>query len=327
MPEGKSRTPNFRHRTLRSFLATYSHSSPGPFAPLLNVARAKKKKSKERAPPDSKGLRTEVPIIMRRTMLGARLHVAGAFRCSAPRVSAVTGAHIGGMSRGLSVRGLGMGAGELEITMDAALSHVQPVPLVNLNLNLNADDDSSVSGPEIVELAALTPKPHQEAAVKKALCHFGYAEDGGRSPGMRGPGSPGTTRARVVLPPGAGKTLVGLWVSEAFSGPILVVMPSLPLIDQTLASYGRYSHSVASGETKMLVAASKCALKASTTSADVIEKFLRESQGDKSIIFSTYHSLGRVGEALSKAQLQLDLAIFDEAHRMAGQGKMHGLGL
>ena len=40
-------------------------------------------------------------------MLGARLHVAGAFRCSAPRVSAVTGAHIGRMSRGLSVRGLG----------------------------------------------------------------------------------------------------------------------------------------------------------------------------------------------------------------------------
>jgi hypothetical protein len=62
-------------------------------------------------------------------------------------------------------------------------------------------------------------------------------------------------RATVVLPPGAGKTLVGLWAIEAVapSGLCLVVLPSLMLIDQTLKEYTLYSQSVASGRSPVMV--------------------------------------------------------------------------
>ena len=58
-----------------------------------------------------------------------------------------------------------------------------------------------------------------------------------------------------MLPPGAGKTLIGLWAMEAVapSGVCLVVLPSLMLIDQTLAEYKKFSSSVASGRSPVLV--------------------------------------------------------------------------
>ena len=59
----------------------------------------------------------------------------------------------------------------------------------------------------------------------------------------------------MVLPPGAGKTLVGLWAIEAVapSGVCLVVLPSLMLIDQTLKEYKIYSQSVNSGRSPVMV--------------------------------------------------------------------------
>ena len=64
----------------------------------------------------------------------------------------------------------------------------------------------------------------------------------------------------MVLPPGAGKTLLGMWAleRERRAGEAgLVVLPRLPLIDQTLAAYRR---SWSNGTLPhILVVASDCA--------------------------------------------------------------------
>lgn len=106
-------------------------------------------------------------------------------------------------------------------------------------------------------------RPHQKDAVRKIYQHYQGQDHGDHGDHGGGVGSAidGTTardshrRATVVLPPGAGKTLVGLWAMEAVtpSGVCLVVLPSLMLIDQTLAEYKKFSSSVASGRSPVLV--------------------------------------------------------------------------
>ena len=114
-------------------------------------------------------------------------------------------------------------------------------------------------------------RPHQKDAVQKIYQHYqgqdgraagdSYGDGAGDHGGGVGSAIDGTTardshrRATVVLPPGAGKTLVGLWAMEAVtpSGVCLVVLPSLMLIDQTLAEYKKFSSSVASGRSPVLV--------------------------------------------------------------------------
>ena len=106
-------------------------------------------------------------------------------------------------------------------------------------------------------------RPHQKDAVQKIYQHYQGQDHGDHGDHGGGVGSAidGTTardshrRATVVLPPGAGKTLVGLWAMEAVtpSGVCLVVLPSLMLIDQTLAEYKKFSSSVASGRSPVLV--------------------------------------------------------------------------
>ena len=59
----------------------------------------------------------------------------------------------------------------------------------------------------------------------------------------------------LLTSPPQGKTLVGLWAIEAVasSGVCLVVLPSLMLIDQTLAEYKNFSQNVASGRSPVMV--------------------------------------------------------------------------
>ena len=54
---------------------------------------------------------------------------------------------------------------------------------------LDMEWNSSIGGPEAVELSAPSPMPHQQRAVKKVLSSFGRAEDGTLM-GMGGPGAP-----------------------------------------------------------------------------------------------------------------------------------------
>ena len=190
----------------------------------------------------------------------------------------------------------------------------------------------------VARLPVDVPRPHQRAAVTAAVSHL--LGGGGGGAGNDGPEDAAAdvtegagARATVVLPPGAGKTLVGLWALEAMSptGTSLVVLPTIPLIDQTLEAYKMSSRSIASGRTATLVVASDCADGSvqRTTDADDIATFLRAAvDGDgPSLILSTYKSLERVAEAQRLVNATIDVAVFDEAHVMTGRSHESGLGL
>ena len=133
-----------------------------------------------------------------------------------------------------------------------------------------------------------------------------------------------------MLPPGSGKTLVGLWVAESFwannSKAALVVVPTLPLIDQTLLTY---QASVGVQGCRLLVVASQCADSdvQRTTDPDKIEEFLHRTAGKPALLMATYKSLPSVGKSLSAAPGSIGLVIFDEAHLLAGGSKDSGFGL
>ena len=148
-----------------------------------------------------------------------------------------------------------------------------PMPLVD-------PPDSGAAAAVVREPLRGNARPHQIDAVRSICEHYrsgrGGASVGGRDGGggdgdgdgdgiedgapdattAGGTGGRGESRrATVVLPPGAGKTLVGLWAIEAVapSGVCLVVLPSLMLIDQTLKEYKVYSQSVNSGRSPVMV--------------------------------------------------------------------------
>ena len=84
-------------------------------------------------------------------------------------------------------------------------------------------------------------RPHQQKALEAIRRHYSSARDGsiaqGPPVGAAGAerGEDDGRRATVVLPPGAGKTLIGMWAIERELRPgeaALVVLPTLPLIDQ-----------------------------------------------------------------------------------------------
>ena len=91
-------------------------------------------------------------------------------------------------------------------------------------------------------LARITPesRPHQREAVAAALKHWLSPAPPPSAGGSGGGGGGDRSRALVVLPPGTGKTMLGLWCFEALAptaagGTLLVVTETLPLIDQTVA--------------------------------------------------------------------------------------------
>ncbi|KAJ1450647.1 P-loop containing nucleoside triphosphate hydrolase protein, partial [Pelagophyceae sp. CCMP2097] len=159
-------------------------------------------------------------------------------------------------------------------------------------------------------------KPHQRDAVAATVRCLRDGDDGGG-------GGPATNRrARVVLPSGAGKTLVGLWVLEALTPPAgvaLVVLPRRALIEQTLRSYRDHSTRFFADGASVLVVASDCSEKNVRCTTDAIEiaQFLAEPRRGPRLLLSTYDSLKRIGESGAS----IDATVFDEAHHMAGQSQ------
>jgi predicted helicase len=150
-------------------------------------------------------------------------------------------------------------------------------------------------------------RPHQRDAVAATVR---WLHDDGAPHGK----SPSRRRARVVLPSGAGKTLVGLWVVEALSSNssvVLVVLPRKALIEQTLRSYREHSTRFFADGASVLVVASDCSDKSvrCTTDAAEIAQFLAEPCRGPKLVLSTYDSLPRIGEAGAS----IDVAVFDEA--------------
>jgi predicted helicase len=127
---------------------------------------------------------------------------------------------------------------------------------------------------------------------------------------------------------GTGKTLVAFWLAEAMNAQrTLILVPSLSLLAQTLREWRENATGpfealpVCSDETvrgeDLLVSHTNDLPFPVTTDAGEIAAFLR-GRGPR-VVFSTYQSSPKIHEALAAGRVpSFDLAIADEAHRIAG---------
>lgn len=166
------------------------------------------------------------------------------------------------------------------------------------------------------------PRDHQTTAIKKCLTHFR---------------DPQNTRGKIIHPCGSGKSLTGYWVSRKLNAKtILLTVPSLALVRQTLGSWAR--EAVADGITMDWIAVcSDEGVKSSddpsmravdlgivvNTDPRVIAEFLSEPTEDIKVLITTYQSGQAVSDAAKKVGMRFDLGVYDEAHKTVGlRGKV-----
>ena len=161
------------------------------------------------------------------------------------------------------------------------------------------------------------PKPHQVKALKEAKNYF-LKEN--------------KSRGKLVFPCGSGKSLTGYWITkELKSKSIIVVVPSLSLVKQTLEVYLR--ETVANNDkVAWLCVCSDEGIGSNddvaiytneigvpcVTDKNYIAKWIKENAKNKTIIFSTYQSGKAIAEACKTAKHRFDLGIMDEAHKTVG---------
>ena len=141
-------------------------------------------------------------------------------------------------------------------------------------------------------------------------------------------------KGRLVAACGTGKTLVSLWIAEDLKAKsVIFFAPSIALIKQTIDSWSsnsktgfRYlavcSDETVTSEIERLADYSVHELDfTATTSPSEIIEFLTSSRSDDrpTYIFSTYQSSEALLAAVNSVEtFDLDLLIFDEAHKTAG---------
>jgi superfamily II DNA or RNA helicase len=165
------------------------------------------------------------------------------------------------------------------------------------------------------------PRPHQKDAIRASKKHFRSKK---------------VSRGRMIMPCGTGKSLTAFWVAQALKdvNTILVAVPSLALIKQSLADWTReyLAHGqvpewlcVCSDETvgkldqdEFMTGTYDLGID-TTTDANKIAKFLSKKTDNPKIVFSTYQSGLKLAEGTRKARCEFDLAIMDEAHKTVGK--------
>ena len=167
------------------------------------------------------------------------------------------------------------------------------------------------------KITPIDPKPHQTEALNEATDYFLKENN---------------SRGKLVFPCGAGKSLTGYWISRKLkSKSIIVAVPSLSLVKQTLEVYLR--ESVANNENiawlcvcsdKVIGKNDELAIHInelgvpSYTDKNVIANWLIENSENKTIIFTTYQSGKTIAEACKIAKHSFNLGIMDEAHKTVG---------
>ena len=161
------------------------------------------------------------------------------------------------------------------------------------------------------------PKPLQETAIKAVFDGFE---------------SQGHDRGTLVMACGTGKTYTSLCISEKLvpdDGLIVFAAPTISLVSQTRSEWLTHtsrpmsalvvcSDNTAGGRGARHEAGPDDLVCPVVSYPDEIAFFLRRKIGVK-VVFCTYHSLGRVVEALDRgSDLEFNLAIADEAHRTTG---------
>ncbi len=169
----------------------------------------------------------------------------------------------------------------------------------------------------VVAPARFTPRPHQVVAIAAAVA------------ALNEPG-----RAQLRMACGTGKTLTALWVAEGLGVERgLVLAPTLLLLKQVRTEWLREaaapfaalavcsSDDVGDGPDGWELDPSDIPGEV-TTDPERIAAFL--SRPGRRVVFSTYQSSPRIAEAQADAAVpDFDLAVADEAHKVAGVGSAH----
>ena len=157
------------------------------------------------------------------------------------------------------------------------------------------------------------PRPHQKAAIQSVLSGFETHD-----------------RGKLIMACGTGKTITGLKIAEAMTqgqGAVLVLVPSISLLNQTLAEwatqcaypysiYGICSDPKASKITEDEIV--DAVVPATTDVQTLCYQYAVSGQDNLQLFFSTYQSINVVHDFQQKSGLQFDLVICDEAHRTTG---------
>lgn len=172
-------------------------------------------------------------------------------------------------------------------------------------------------------LVAYEPRPHQRRAIENAKKHF--VEHG-------------STRGKLIMPCGTGKSLTAFWIAEALGAKTIVVaVPSLSLIQQTLpiwlreyAARGKHAtlrwlcicsdQTVTKQDPDSMVIHTQDLGYPCLTNKDEIRAWLEETENaSPRVIFVTYQSGKVLAEAEREAGVTIDLGVMDEAHKTVGQ--------
>lgn len=159
----------------------------------------------------------------------------------------------------------------------------------------------------------LHPFPHQSEAIDVCLHHF-LIDD-----------TPGSERAQIVLPCGTGKTLISIIVAQALAaahpeaGAVLVVVPTLALLDQTVRDWVAHSPepvaALAFCSEDDLTTDDYAGLPVpSTTDPAVLARWMADKNNYR-VVFSTYQSSPQIATAHRDHELSgWAVVIADEAH-------------
>lgn len=149
-----------------------------------------------------------------------------------------------------------------------------------------------------------TPKPYQTSIIRKSLKYYKEHDKG-----------------RLYMPCGTGKTLMCYWITDKLNDKkrICIVVPSLYLLSQM------YNTWVELKECKYLLVGSDAEIKTCddtglllSTDKNDIEQYLTKHNDDELIIITTYQSSEVLSGVCKKINFELDIIIYDEAHKTVG---------
>jgi predicted helicase len=170
--------------------------------------------------------------------------------------------------------------------------------------------------PETLERPSIkTLRPHQVTALTDV--EQGFEE---------------TSRGKMIMACGTGKTFTSLRVAESIAGPggsVLFLVPSIALLSQTLKEWSAErsmplrAFAICSdnkvGKVSEDYSLSDLAYPATTNTEQLLKEVARASAPDGlTVYFSTYQSIDVVARAQAAGLPDFDLVICDEAHRTAG---------
>jgi superfamily II DNA or RNA helicase len=184
---------------------------------------------------------------------------------------------------------------------------------------LTEDDFRAISSwlrEQPVAIPKLTPRPYQSEAITR-ICETLSRAD----------------RAHVVMACGTGKTLVALWAAEEMKPKtVLVLVPSLTLLQQTLDEWSRHTSwgrdfaylcvcsdsTVGARDANDLIRLDAADLDFRVDSSpNEVRRFIETDTASVKVIFSTYQSSPVVSQGM-RGLAPFDVAIFDEAHKTTG---------